>query len=493
VRTARRLSNLGLYEAWRLAPAGPPDAEQRLAEALWFLETGRGQAFARGLLNREALLQAELPRELRAACTAARTRVDAELRRIANRALPGGRDSLDAAYLDLETLNRRIQREAGRVAQLVLPEPVDLAPLRAALPEGSALVLYQLSEDRALVLVVTASSAALLDLGSAKALAEAAESYLRLASAAGGEEGVEAEAGRARQLYDLLLRPLEPALAGARRLLISPDRALSFLSFEALLRADASGPARALERWEMSYVPSGTVLSMLAGEFRDAKRGERLLALGDPHYPGEASAAPTARRDAVLRGFGPLERLPASAEETRAIAALFPEGRSRLLLREDATAAKLTAALAEGGGRLAAVHFACHGFLDPERPRLTGLVLAGGEVLGLDDLYRLRIPADLAVLSACETGKGKLVTGDGVIGLVRGFFFAGVPRVVVSNWKVSDAGTRPLMVAFYREMLERGRAPAAALREAKLAMLRAGGAGARPSAWAAFVLWGLPD
>jgi CHAT domain-containing protein len=120
-------------------------------------------------------------------------------------------------------------------------------------------------------------------------------------------------------------------------------------------------------------------------------------------------------------------------------------------------------------------------------------VLGGGDVLTLDDVYRLAVPADLAVLSACETGRGSVVRGEGVVGLVRGFFFAGAPSVVVSNWKVPDESTRALMVSFYEKMIVGGRPPGAALRAAKLERLSAGGARSAPHDWASFVLWGTAE
>ena len=120
-------------------------------------------------------------------------------------------------------------------------------------------------------------------------------------------------------------------------------------------------------------------------------------------------------------------------------------------------------------------------------------MLAGGDVLDVDAIHRLRVPADLAVLSACGTGRGALVAGEGVSGLARGFFIAGVPRVVVSAWVVSDASTAPVLVAFHRGVEAEKKPYAAALRAAKLAALARGGAAAHPSAWAAFTLWGLPE
>jgi CHAT domain-containing protein/predicted negative regulator of RcsB-dependent stress response len=490
---ARSLSNLGLEAALLLSRGEPAERERGPAEALWSIEAGRGVLLAQGLLNRAALLDTQLPEELRSAHAAARARVDASLRRLAGRPPAGARAELDAAYGELEAASRRIQREARRVSQLLFPEPVALAALQAALPEGSALVLYQLTKERALAFVAGRASAGLIDLGPARDAIGRVESWLRVVSAQGADEGADVEQDQARALYDVLLRPLEPLVGGAQRLLISPDGVLSFLPFEALLREEGGKRERALERWEMAYVPSGTVFTTLLSEARGSGRGEGLLAFGDPAYPADPAAETTARQGARMRGFGPLARLPATAEEVRALASLFPEKRARVVVGEAASVTGVVQALGETDGRLAAIHFACHGFVDPERPRLTGLVLAGGGVLGLDDLYGLRIPADLAVLSACETARGKLVTGDGVVGLVRGFFHAGVPRVVVSDWKVSDEGTQPLMVAFYRKMLEERRTPCAALRAAKLERLRAGGASAHPAKWAAFVLWGLPE
>jgi CHAT domain-containing protein len=159
-----------------------------------------------------------------------------------------------------------------------------------------------------------------------------------------------------------------------------------------------------------------------------------------------------------------------------------------VLTREHANAAELTEALA--GPRLRALHLACHGHVDDQRPRLSGLVLADGEMLTLDDVARLDIDADLVVLSACESGRGRLVTGEGILGLVRACMAAGAPRVVVANWGVGDQIGRTVMLDFYRCLLRENASPAAALRAAQRQCLHQGGATAHPSHWATFVVWG---
>jgi CHAT domain-containing protein len=141
-------------------------------------------------------------------------------------------------------------------------------------------------------------------------------------------------------------------------------------------------------------------------------------------------------------------------------------------------------------GRLQVVHLACHGHIDEARPRLSCLILAQGEVLSLDVLSGLRIPAELAVLSACETGSGASHRGEGVIGLTGGFLSAGCPRVLVTLWKVADRTTSDLMAAFYDRHLKGGLTVIASLRQAQLAALAASGAAARLCHWAAFTAWG---
>jgi hypothetical protein len=126
------------------------------------------------------------------------------------------------------------------------------------------------------------------------------------------------------------------------------------------------------------------------------------------------------------------------------------------------------AAVEGAPSRLRVVHFACHGIVDPVRARGSGLLLAGGDVLDVDRLARTRMPADLVVLSACESARGRVAQGEGVYGLPRAFLLAGVPRVIASQWTLSDQATRPFMVRFHDGYLGQRLSAAAALRAAKL-------------------------
>ena len=150
--------------------------------------------------------------------------------------------------------------------------------------------------------------------------------------------------------------------------------------------------------------------------------------------------------------------------------------------------------------RWAAIHLACHGLVDPQRPLRSALGLAfesdGSNLLVCADIFQHTIPADLAVLSACETGKGRIVSGEGIVGLTRAFMLAGAPRVLVSLWKVDDLATQALMIEFYRRWRPKDGAErmdaATALREAQ-AVVRKNPKWKHPYYWAAWVLWGLPE
>jgi CHAT domain-containing protein len=192
----------------------------------------------------------------------------------------------------------------------------------------------------------------------------------------------------------------------------------------------------------------------------------------------------------------PLSRLPYSRKEAMTIASLVPEGQRKIVLDfevnyQTATSAEL--------GEYRFVHFATHGLLDTEHPELSGILLSlvdkegrpqENGILRLGDVYNLKLPVDMVSLSACETALGKLMGGEGLVGLTRGFMYAGAPRVLASLWKVEEAATAELMVRFYEGILGAQQLrPAAALRQAQIEMWRKPQRRA-PYFWSAFVLQG---
>src|SRR5262249_19494225 len=200
-----------------------------------------------------------------------------------------------------------------------------------------------------------------------------------------------------------------------------------------------------------------------------------------------------ALRDVGVTG-GEIPRLFASREEAKAILAVAPWRSAFKAIDFEASRATATS---RDLSQYRIIHFATHGFLDNERPELSGILLSLVDregrpqdgFLRLHDIYNLQLPAELVVLSACNTGLGKDVKGEGLIGLTRGFMYAGAAGVVASLWKVDDEATAALMQRFYEHMLKKGLAPAAALRESQLAMLNEK-RWRSPYFWAGFVIQG---
>jgi CHAT domain-containing protein len=221
-----------------------------------------------------------------------------------------------------------------------------------------------------------------------------------------------------------------------------------------------------------------------------------MLAVGDPFYPEKLAARSEADTDpqvqmALRRGME-LEPLPATRSEVQAISALFPH--SRTLLGREATE-EAVKSLAPQARRL---HFACHGLLDERFPLNSALALsipehreegrANGLLQAWEIFDELKLDADLVTLSACDSGLGKEMGGEGLVGLVRAFQFSGARSVLASLWSVADESTATLMERFYLH-LRRGEAKDAALRAAQRDLIRSPEL-SHPYYWAGFALYG---
>lgn len=458
-------------------------ADERPSAALEAVETGRAIALTDALRQRDALLVARVPPDAREADRASRAEIRRALEAFGRLAADAGargtpaladaRAAVERAYDRRRDAIARLGREARAVVESLGTRPVDLAALRRALRPGEAYLAWHVARgarsSRLVGVAVSPADAAVADLGDAPALLERVAGWSDLLSAPGSNE-----AALAASLYDALVRPFEPVLAGATRLVVSPFGELSFAPVGALRRVDGDGARRVIERVEVVCVPSATVFAWLRGA-APPRDGVGVVAVADP-TPGPGGRP-----------------LPASREEVAGVLALHDPSRSTRWVGDDATEASLRASLDRPGARLAAVHVATHGVFDEARPRLSGLLLAKGERLLFDDVASWRVDADLAVLSGCETAKGPVRGGEGVLGFARAFFLAGVPRVVVSSWSVEDASTASFMVAFHTKLSKERLAPAAALRAVQAEYAASSGPRAHPNAWAAFALWGLPD
>ena len=398
------------------------------------------------------------------------------------------------------------------------PEPLRAAALQREVGADTTLLEFASGETRTRVWAVTAESIRMIDLGSRSAIETLARSFHEALSARNRRIRFESEGERiarirradaesqrlAVELGRLLVAPA--GIPERRRIAVVAEGALQYVPFAALVEAPGRPPLVAGH--EIVVLPSATVLAAIRSDAAGRRPAPHALAvLADPVFdardprvrgagPGRADGPPAS----VLRsledtGEGGIARLPATRREAEAILALVPAAERKAALDFDASRATATSASLS---QYRIVHFATHSLLNAAHPDLSGVVLSLVErdgrpqpgFLSTVDVFNLRLPAELVVLSGCRTALGKDVRGEGLVGLTRGFFHAGASRVVSSLWKVDDAATADLMVAAYREMLGPHHAsPAAALAAAQRAIRRTNGRSA-PYYWAGFTLQG---
>ena len=507
----------------RAAQAG---AEPRgAALALEASEGTRARDLQRRLLQAREEIHGGVPAEL----LARRRSLGRDLlSRAASQSGPGSLAATreaEAVAAELRAVERSIAQASPRYAALMLPEPITVEELQRELLDGDTVLLeYALGRRRSYVWAVDRSSLRVFELPPRQEVEAAARAVSDAVTARGaavrfetvGERRARIQAAdaafrvAARALSRMALEPVASALGG-RRLAMVTDGALQYVPWSAL-PVPGGGGATLASRHEIVHLPSAAVLREIRRGVRGRAAAPRALAvLADPVVDasdprlGSRSGAPAAPARAGLAQLGLLQRgpgvgsptwpdLPHAREEARAILALVPP-RDRLGAFGFAASRELVE-----GGQLAGyrmLHFATHAEVDSEEAELSGIVLSMLDergrrrdgFLSLFDLYQLRLPADLVVLSGCRTALGQELRGEGLVGLTRGFMFAGSPRVVVSLWDVQDQPTAELMKRFYTAMLRRGRPPAAALREAQLAMAQSP-RWSEPYYWAGFVLQG---
>ena len=443
---------------------------------------------------------------------------------------------LTAQYQELQT---RIRTSSPRYAALTEPQPLTLAEIQQqALDADTLLLEYALGEERSYLWAVSRDDIASFELPK-RAEIEAAARRFYDSLVAYSQPSRDANTSKAQiattisktseagaALSRILLSPVAARL-GAKRLLIVADGALQYIPFAALPdpalgnNPQSAGPnpqshQPLIVEHEVVNLPSASSLAVLRRELAGRPVAAKALAIfADPVFSaddprlqraqsqttgaGERSGLeqPLTRsaRESGVAGAGlRIPRLPGTSREAAAIVALVPEAERKLALNFDASRAAATSAELS---QYRIIHFATHGLLNSQHPELSGVVLSLVDAQGkpqdgflrAHEIYNLRLPAELVVLSACQTGLGKEIKGEGLVGLTRGFMYAGTARVMASLWKVDDRATAVLMKNFYQGMVKDGLRPAAALRAAQVAMWKQK-RWQEPYYWAAFALQG---
>ncbi len=411
---------------------------------------------------------------------------------------------------ELELLEAELRQADPRYAELRYPRPCDLEQTQQeVLADGEALLEFFLARNASFVWVISRSDFRFVRLPGRKQIEEQVRAFLPLL----GDYNVLGPdptyyVAAASELYRSVLEPVAGQLAGAQRLILAPDGILHYLPFEALLlgevdlseRRDFSSLPFLVLGKDVSYVPSVSALARLrATQTGSPAPAADLLLVGDPVLAGPQATSIFAEVAGAV-GQAPL---PFAAGEMEGIHGQIGGGGVSRLQQESATVARLREAAASGPYRF--VHFATHGLFNEKRPQYSGLVLSPDPAAGDDgfltvtEIFGLDLDCEQVVLSACSSALGHQVTGEGLVGLTRGFMYAGARSVVAALWDVAGETTARFMQDFYGT-LAGGAGRARALAEAKRRLIRAGSeipgadvALAHPYFWAPFVLNGDCD
>jgi CHAT domain-containing protein/tetratricopeptide (TPR) repeat protein len=382
----------------------------------------------------------------------------------------------------LHSTHPQLKSQRGEMKSLVLREATGMIK-----DAGSALLEYTVTENKVFLFVISRSANG-LPVFKAYATPSANKDLIRKVEEfrtklAAGDMDFQKSS---REFYDLLLRPAETELAGRTKITIVPDGPLWDLPFQALM--DEKG-RYLIEKAAVSYAPSLTALGEMSKKAmaRKPSPGTELLAFGNPIVDHSTKE----RVQRVFMGER-LEPLPEAQRLVNELGKMYGPNRSKIYV--GAQADEETAKNESPKYRI--VQFATHGILNNASPMYSHLVLAQNEkdpnedgLLEAWELKDLDLKADIVILSACDTARGRISNGEGVIGMTWAAFIAGAPTTVASQWKVESKSTTELMLEFHRQLLTGKVSKAEALRRAELKVMKMPGY-KHPSYWAGFVIVG---
>ncbi|HJQ22282.1 MAG TPA: CHAT domain-containing protein [Blastocatellia bacterium] len=410
--------------------------------------------------------------------------------------------AIEAAEADIQAMRLRSELQHSRDYR-VWSAPANVEEMQKLTAQGQpALAEFLLGEDRSYIWLFSRGHFLHATLPPRRQIEQAVRDYLALLTNPPGALSIDRDIAKIRErgatLFNMLFGTLAEQLEPGQPLIIVADGLLHYLPFGALVH----GGHYLIQDHDTIYNPSASILRLWqASAPRVGGPPMELLAIGDPVFAPEAitggakkpfiASNSRAQQRAAAAG-SPFASLPRTRDEVEDIANLFPAARRKVLLGREGTEAAFKREVA---GHYRRLHFATHSWIDEKQPWHSAVVLTPGDaedgLLDVNEISRLDLDCDLVVVSACQTGRGQLLSGEGIIGLSRAFLCAGARTVVVSLWNVSDNSTSQLMKDFYAR-LTGGLSNAAALREAKLRMLGSNKVTRHPYYWASFIMVGKP-
>ncbi|MGB8951696.1 MAG: CHAT domain-containing tetratricopeptide repeat protein [Candidatus Aminicenantales bacterium] len=392
----------------------------------------------------------------------------------------------------LEKLKSEIRTTSPAYANLKYPEIIHLSEAQKMLDAHTAFFAFSIGKESSYAFVVARNTLQVFPIPPRKEIQTKISEYLRIIS--------DKESSDFRPGYELYEELFLPGLnKKIKKIIFIPDDILYFLPFETLLTRKEKG-SWLINDYTVAYAPSISSLRQIITRrnLQKARPQKDLLAFGDPFYKINGTAGEEVATDIFQNIYSTSAfhffRLTYSGLEVEKIAAHFKKKKTDLFLREKATEDELKRSPL---ANYKILHFATHGLIDEKKPARSALVLSLNPdstedgFVQMRELYNLRINSDLVTLSACQTGLGKFIRGEGIEGLNRAFFYAGASSVLMSLWAVNDEASAQLMDRFYYH-LHSSESIMSALRRAKLELIHSPPL-SHPYYWAGFVITGNAD
>jgi CHAT domain-containing protein/tetratricopeptide (TPR) repeat protein len=455
----------------------------------------------------------ELERELR----------QVEIQRVAllsREHTPEQASSLDrksnALISQIQEIRNKLRIENPAYAALKYPEPITLREIQQkVLDKDTVMLQYSIGKEHSYLWFVTPTTVQTYTLPGEKDLEAIAKPFHSTLTNSGSINDVKRTGDK---LFNLIISPVANQLAG-KRLLVVADGVLQYIPFAALPLPDHNSYIPLIKNHEIVNAPSAATIALQRQQpqrtvpktlaviadpvFKvdDARLGSKNKASIDSCLVTPTNNSPNTTNPAELQrslrilDLRNIQRLPNTQQEAQQILSLVPPNQREAACSFAANYETVTQPQKLQLDKYRNVVFATHGFINSSNPQLSGLVLslvdnkgqARDGFLRLHDIFNLQLNADLVVLSACQTGLGEDIRGEGLVGLTRGFMYAGTRRVITSLWNVDDANTAKLMTSLFQKTLKEQQTPSAALRAAQLQLWQTN---PDPRYWAAFTLQG---
>lgn len=402
-------------------------------------------------------------------------------------------EQLKSSEEQYEELKRDIRTTSPAYANLRYPKSLTYKEIeRNILDSGIAYFCYSIGKEKSYGFVLSERGLKMFPIPSRQDIQNQVIEYRRAIS---DKENRDFRLGK--ELFkELVLPGLDQEI---KKIIIIPDDVLNMLPFETLI-TDEKAVHWLIQDYSISYAPSISSLREL--DQRNGSKGNRpkkdIIAFGDPYYGSneedDSGYSTDLFKDFYSAPTVSFFRLRFSGLETQKISSLFKPAKRDVYLRESASEEQLKS---NNLADYKIIHFATHGLIDDKKPARSSIILSLDQdptedgFLQMREIINLNMHADLVTLSACQTGLGQFIRGEGIEGLSRAFFYAGASSVLMSLWAVNDEATYQLMERFYYH-LRSSRSPMNALRIAKLEMINSGVL-SHPYYWAGFIISGKTD